>query len=162
MKIAKYPDPILRKTAKEISDFNADLKKLTDDMAKVMYQDDGIGLAAPQVSLSKRLVVVGKGNGDYDAYVNPVITFCSKDKASNEEGCLSFPGIFGLVTRPKKIHLKYQDLEGKTHKVKLKNLDAVVLQHEVDHLDGIVFVDKAEEITRGQDILDELKKKIDE
>mgnify|MGYP003966881539 CR=1 FL=1 len=79
-KIAKYPDPILRKTAKPISDFNDELKKMASDMAEVMYEDDGIGLAAPQVSKSLRLIVIGLGHGDFKTYVNPEITFFSKEK----------------------------------------------------------------------------------
>ena len=107
-KIAKYPDSILRKTAREIpqGDFNDDLKKMADDMAKVMYEDDGIGLAAPQVSHSIRLIVIGLGHGEYKTYANPEITFFSKEKTTTDEGCLSLPKIFGNVVRPKKIHIK--------------------------------------------------------
>lgn len=160
LNIAKYPDPILRQTAKPVADFNDELKQLADDMAKVMYEDDGIGLAGPQVSKSMRILVVGLGHGKYKTYVNPEITFLSKDKHSNEEGCLSLPRIFGKVTRPKKIHIKYQDLDGKVVKEKVKGMDAIVLQHEVDHLDGILFIDRVEEITQGQEILDELKEQL--
>ena len=161
-KIAKYPDPILRKTAKPISDFNDDLKNMANDMAKAMYDDDGIGLAAPQVSKSIRLIVIGLGHGKYKTYVNPEITFFSKENTITDEGCLSLPKIFGNVIRPKKIHVKYYDLEGQVQKEKLKGMDAVVLQHEVDHLNGILFIDRAEKINQGQEILDELKKQLDE
>ena len=160
LKIAKYPDTILRKTAKSISEFDDTLKKLADDMAEVMYQDDGVGLAAPQVSIGKRIFVVGLGEGKYKAYVNPEITFYSKDKMTNEEGCLSFPEIFGYVTRPKKIHIKYQDLDGKKYKEKLASFDSIVVQHEFDHLNGVLFVDRAEKISRGQEFLDEMKAKL--
>jgi len=162
LKIAKYPDAILRKTAKEISNFNDDLKKLAADMAKAMYGDDGIGLAAPQVSKSIRLIVIGLGNGEYKTYVNPNITFFSKEKITNEEGCLSLPKIFGTVSRSKKINLKYYDLDGNLQREKLKGFDAVVLQHEVDHLDGILFIDRAEKINQGQEILDDMKKQLNE
>ena len=131
LKIAKYPEQILRQTAKPISDFNDDLKALVDEMAEVMYKDDGIGLAAPQVSKSMRLIVVGTSRGKYRVYVNPEITFFSKDKGRSEEGCLSLPQIFGWVTRAKKIHVKYQDLEGNVYKEKLKGLESIVLQHEL-------------------------------
>jgi peptide deformylase len=161
-KIAKYPDPILRKTAKAISAFDADLKKMADDMAIAMYEDDGIGLAAPQVSKSIRLITIGLGHGEYKAYVNPEITFFSKEKTTTDEGCLSLPKIFANVVRPKKIHIKYYDLDGRVQKEKLKGMDAVVLQHEVDHLNGILFIDRAEKINQGQEILDELKKQLDE
>ena len=161
LNIAKYPDSILRKRAKEISEFNDDLKKLAEQMSEAMYQDDGIGLAGPQVSKSLRIIVLGLGQGKYKSYINPEITYRSRDKASSEEGCLSLPQIFGFVSRPKKIHVKYQDLDGNVVKEKVKGMDAVVIQHEVDHLDGILFIDRASKITKGQEILDDLKKKID-
>lgn len=158
LKIIKYPDPFLRRTAKKVTVFDAELKKIVLEMVEAMYQDDGIGLAAPQVGLSHRLLVVGKNDGhSYDVYINPEISFFSKDKSLGEEGCLSLPQIFGLVRRAKKIHVKYQDLAGTVHKVKLSGLEAIVLQHELDHLDGILFIDRAEEITKGQDILTSLK-----
>ena len=161
LKIVTYPQTILRRSAKEITDFKAELKTLATEMAKIMYEDDGIGLAAPQVSISQRLVVIGQKDGkSWQAYVNPEITFFSKDKSVNEEGCLSLPKIYGLVKRPKKIHLKYQDLDGIWHKEKIKDFSAIVLQHEIDHLNGILFIDRAEKITHGQEILDELKSKI--
>ena len=161
-KIAKYPNPVLRKTAKLVGDFNDDLKKLADNMAKVMYEDDGIGLAAPQVSKSLRLIVVGLGYGEYKTYVNPDITFFSKEKTTTDEGCLSLPKIFANVIRPKKIHIKYYNLDGELQKEKLKGMDAVILQHEVDHLNGILFIDSAEKINQGQEILDSLKKQLDD
>lgn len=158
LKIIKYPDPNLRKHSKKVLVFDAMLKELVENMAVAMYQDDGIGLAAPQVGSQQRLVVIGDEQGkNYKAYINPEITFFSKDKALTEEGCLSLPEIFGLVRRPKKIHIKYQDLDGKTHKEKLSGLMAIVTQHEIDHLDGILFIDRAEKITKGQDILESLK-----
>lgn len=158
LKIITYPNPNLRKTSKKIEVFDADLKKLAAEMAEIMFQDDGIGLAAPQIDQSKRLIVVGKESGrDYTVYVNPEITFSSKNKEMNEEGCLSLPKIFGLVRRPKKIRVKYQDLDGRVIKDELTGLPAIVFQHELDHLDGILFIDRAEEITKGQDILDSLR-----
>lgn len=160
LQIAKFPEKILRKRSQEVAVFNAELKELADKMAEIMYQDDGIGLAAPQVSQSIRLVVVGQKDGhSYRAYVNPEITYTSDDLTTTDEGCLSLPGIFGLVKRPKKIHLKYQDLSGEKFSEKLKGMMAVVLQHEIDHLNGVLFIDRVEKITRGQEILDSLKAK---
>ncbi|MFA6307639.1 MAG: peptide deformylase [Patescibacteria group bacterium] len=162
LKIAKYPDSILRKTAKTISVFDAELKKMADDMAKAMYDDDGIGLAAPQVSKSIRLIVIGLGHGEYKAYVNPKITFSSKEKTTTDEGCLSIPKVFANVIRPKKINLKYHDLDGNLQKEKLKGMSAVVVQHEIDHLNGILFIDRAEKITQGQELLDAMRKQLDD
>lgn len=163
LKIAKYPEQILRKTAKTIaiSDFNDDLKTLAKEMAEVMYADDGIGLAGPQVSRSIRIIVIGLGRSKYKTYINPEISYTSKDKISIEEGCLSLPKIFGYVNRAKKIHVKYQDLDGQVIKEKLKGMDSIVLQHEIDHLNGILFIDRAHIISQGQEILDDLKKKLD-
>ncbi|PWB38250.1 MAG: peptide deformylase [Parcubacteria group bacterium] len=156
--IAKYPQEILRKKADEVSRFDAELRKLASDMAEIMYADDGIGLAAPQVSKTIRLVVVGKADKkSYQAYVNPEITFSSTDLTTTDEGCLSLPGIFGLVKRPKKIHLNYQNLDGQRCSEKIKGMLAVVLQHEIDHLQGVLFIDRAEKITQGRDILDKIR-----
>ena len=158
LKIVTHPNKVLRQIAKPIANFDDDLKKLAQDMAEIMHDDDGIGLAAPQVGLSQRLIVVGDNHG-HKAYINPEITYTSKNTAVTEEGCLSLPKIFGLVERPKKIHLKYQDLTGKIYKEKIKGFTATVIQHEIDHLNGILFIDKASEITQGQDILEQLESK---
>jgi len=155
LKIVKYPNKVLHKKAKKVSDFNAELKEIAENMYKSMQNDKGIGLAGPQVGVDKQILVV-ESNGEYTTYINPEITYFSKSTLSTEEGCLSLPGIFGYVTRAKKIHIKYKDVEGKTNKEKLKGLYSVILQHEVDHLNGILFIDRAEEITQGKDILDKL------
>lgn len=156
MPIFKYPEPILRKTAKTISVFNDELKQLAQDMVAEMYKSDGVGLAAPQVGISQRLIVVNHGK-EARVYINPEITYFSPDKKVGEEGCLSLPNIFGLVKRSKKIHLKYQDINGQVIREKIKGLDSIILQHEVDHLNGILFIDRAEKIVKGQDILDSLQ-----
>ena len=92
--------------------------------------------------------------------INPEITYYSREKKTDEEGCLSLPGIYGAVSRAKKIHLKYQDLNGKVIKEKIKGFEAVVVQHEVDHLNGILFIDRTDKIIKGQEELDKLKKKL--
>ena len=159
LKIVKYPDSFLRRTSKKVTVFDIELKKLSEEMSEIMYQDDGIGLAAPQIGSQQRLIVVGNTQEkNYHVYVNPEISFFSKNKELNEEGCLSLPKIFGLVRRSKKIHIKYQDLDGTIHKDKLSGLVSIVFQHELDHLNGILFIDRAEEITKGQNVLDNLKK----
>ncbi len=161
LKIATYPQPILRRTAKEVKVFDQELKDLATAMAKIMYEDDGIGLAAPQVSVSQRMLVIGAKDGkSFKAYINPEITFFSKEKCVNEEGCLSLPKIYGLVQRSKKVHVKYQDLDGKWQKEKIKDFNAIILQHEIDHLNGILFIDRVSKITQGQDLLDALKAKL--
>ena len=107
------------------SNFNDELKNTVQEMVKVMYQDDGIGLAAPQVGISQRFLVIGKDdNKNYEVYINPEITFFSKNKDLNEEGCLSLPQIFGLVRRAKKIHVKYSVFKDK---IMHKETQALVL-----------------------------------
>ena len=162
LKIIEYPNIILRKTAQAVTSFDAQLKEIAKEMYNIMLTDDGIGLAGPQVNINQRIIIIGKLDAkEYTVYLNPEITYFSKDKEIGEEGCLSLPHIFGLVKRSKKIHLKYYDLEGNKIKEKIKGLKATVIQHEIDHLNGILFIDKAEEITRGQDLLDKLKSKLE-
>ena len=161
-KIIKYPNIILRKAAKTVSSFDSKLKKISEDMYNIMIKDNGIGLAGPQVNINQKIIIVGNmDNKEYKAYINPEITYFSKDKDIEEEGCLSLPNIFGLVKRSKKIHLKYYDLEGQKVKEKIKGLKATVIQHEIDHLNGILFIDKAFQITKRQDLLDKLKNKLE-
>ncbi len=162
LKIIKYPNIILRKTTQTITSFDTKLKKISEEMYDIMLTDDGIGLAGPQVNINQRIIIIGKlDDQEYSVYLNPEITYFSKDKEIIEEGCLSLPNIFGLVRRSKKIHLKYNNLEGKKIKEKIKGLKSIVIQHEVDHLNGILFIDKAEQITKGQEILAELKNKLE-
>lgn len=162
LNIIKYPAAILRQNAKKVVDFDADLTKLANEMVEAMHQDNGIGLAGPQVSASKRIIIIGElDKKDFKVYVNPEITYFSQDQSVGEEGCLSLPKIFGLVKRAKKIHLKYQDLNGEVHKEKIKGFSAVVIQHEVDHLNGILFIDRAEKITEGQELLASLKQQLE-
>ncbi|MDD5749510.1 MAG: peptide deformylase [Patescibacteria group bacterium] len=161
-KIVKYPDPILRKKALPVKEFGQQLADLVQEMGKLMYADDGVGLAAPQIGVRSSILIIGLGQGKFKAYINPEITFSSKDQATMEEGCLSLPGIFGYVSRPKKIHIKYQDLAGKVQKEKLKGFDAVIFQHEMDHLQGILFIDRTDKISKGQAELEKLKAKLND
>ena len=162
LKIIKYPNIILRKTAQTITSFDTKLKKISEEMYDIMLSDDGIGLAGPQVNINQRIIIIGKlDHQAYSVYLNPEITYFSKDKEIGEEGCLSLPHIFGLVKRSKKIHLKYYDLDGQKVKEKIKGLKATVIQHEIDHLNGILFIDKAEEIIKGQDLLNKLKSQLE-
>jgi peptide deformylase len=137
-------DNVLRKNAEEIQEFDEKLKKLSEEMIDEMHDSEGIGLAAPQVGLSIRLLVtdvspVSKGY-PAQAFVNPVILETWGDSAL-EEGCLSIPGIREEVNRPDEILLKYQTVEGEEKTEKFDGWMARVLQHEIDHLDGVLFVD---------------------
>ena len=137
-------EDVLRQKAETITEFDEGLKKLADEMMQVMYESDGIGLAAPQVGISKRLLVIdiSEINSEFGpmTFVNPEIIE-STGEINMEEGCLSIPGVRESVTRPAEIILKYQDVEGNEKTEKFNDWMSRVLQHEIDHLEGILFTD---------------------
>ncbi|ABR30698.1 peptide deformylase [Thermosipho melanesiensis] len=139
MRIRLYGDPILRKSAKAVKDFKY-LQEIKEDMLKTMYLEDGVGLAAPQVGLSLRFFVMDDGSGPL-FIVNPEIIAHSEEKEIGEEGCLSLPGIFENVERYKWVKLKFQDEYGKVQTRLFEGYSARIVQHERDHLDGILFID---------------------
>lgn len=146
--IITHPNSILRQKAKEVELKEIktyEIKKLIFDMKETVEAAGGIGLAAPQVGHSRRIIVIFLENKKI-ALINPKITYFSWRKKVVEEGCLSIPGRFGLVKRSKLIKVTAQDEDGKEIKFKAKNLLARVIQHEIDHLDGILFIDKAEKV----------------
>jgi peptide deformylase len=149
LKLALHPDPILRQIAVPIAsaDFGAKwLKKLSADMIDTMINRDGIGLAAPQISQSIRLIIVSTKTGPL-IMINPELTKKSLIKDTDEEGCLSIPNTFGQVKRHHSVQVKFIDEGGKSKHISAKGLLARVIQHEIDHLDGILFIDKAKKIT---------------
>jgi peptide deformylase len=143
LKIVKYPDPVLSKPGEPITEFNDELRKLVDDMFETTYAEQGIGLAAPQVSVSKRLAVidlsVGKDPKDKLVLANPEI-IVSEGKQYEEEGCLSFPEIREKVVRAAKVRIRAQDENGKWFEMDGEDLLARAFQHEIDHLDGMLFI----------------------
>jgi len=146
LKIITHPNPILRQKAKPVKDISDQkIQRLIPQMAELMLKSDGLGLAAPQVAESLRLVVV-RYQDDNLALINPKITGKSILKEIDEEGCLSVPNVYGQVSRCRKITVKYQDPAGKIHKLSGEGLFARLIQHEVDHLDGILFIDKAKKL----------------
>ncbi|MDD5342690.1 MAG: peptide deformylase [Patescibacteria group bacterium] len=141
-KILTEGDPRLRKKSLIISNFkDSTLKSLTQDLTQTMYEEDGVGIAAPQVGQNVRLIVVSTKDKPL-VLINPVIISKSWRKETLEEGCLSVPGVYGLVKRSKNIKATYQDKNGVNHDLDAKGLLARVIQHEVDHLDGILFIDR--------------------
>jgi peptide deformylase len=143
LKILIYPNNFLRVKAQEVKNFkDPDLAKLVSDMAETMEAEKGIGLAAPQVHSDLR-VCIAKVDGVLYVLVNPKIKSLSRRKEVFEEGCLSFPGKFFPVERPVKVKIKARDLRGKKIKIKADGLLARVLQHEIDHLEGVLVVDRA-------------------
>jgi peptide deformylase len=150
LKVRKYGDPVLRRRATPVREITPEIRRTVEDMIETMYDEVGIGLAAPQVGVSLRLMVVGHDNGrDARAIVNPVITE-QGGEITSEEGCLSLPGIFAPVTRAEWVRLEGQDLEGQPVSIKARGLVARVFQHEMDHLDGVLFIDRLDPMTRDR------------
>ncbi len=142
--IRLYPDPILRSVAKPVAVIDAELRKLAQDMIETMHDANGVGLAAPQVGVGLRLIVVDfdPEKGDPRVLVNPVIAKRSGRKQLGDEGCLSFPGIRSRVKRTPALVVEAQDLDGALTAHEAEGLAARAVQHEIDHLDGMLFVDK--------------------
>ena len=144
-------DDILKKKSKEIEVIDEKIMQLGQDMLDTMYKNDGIGLAACQVGMLKRMIVYDIRYIEEDAkkeghiLINPKITSRSKAMIEVEEGCLSFPDLYKNVVRHEKVTVEYTDINGKKKKINAKDIEAVVLQHEIDHLDGIVFLDRYDE-----------------
>ncbi len=143
LRIRTYGDDVLRKKTKYIKTFDQKLQRLIEDMFDFMYESGGIGLAAPQVGLSKKLIVIDTcEEGEKFALTNPKIVWQSDDSIIMKEGCLSIPGIEGEVTRSQKIVVKYNDpYTGEEMTMEPSDLLARVILHETDHLNGILFVD---------------------
>lgn len=144
-------DEVLRQKAETVTEFDDELKKLADEMIQVMYESDGIGLAAPQVGISKRLLVIdiSEINSEFGpmTFVNPEIVE-NTGEITMEEGCLSIPGVRESVTRPAEIVLKYQDVEGNEKTERFNVWMSRVLQHEIDHLEGVLFTDYLSPVKR--------------
>lgn len=139
-------DPILRKTSRQVTEFNDRLFDLLDDMKETLYKSGGVGLAAPQVGVLRRVVVmdVSEDRSDYLELINPEITSVEGSQTGTE-GCLSLPGLCGVVTRPMVVKVKAQNREGKWCLYKGEGLKARCFCHELDHLDGILYKDKLDE-----------------
>ncbi len=139
-------DPILRKKSREVTEFNDRLFDLLDDMKETMYHSGGVGLAAPQVGVLKRVVVmdVSEDRNEFIELINPEITF-EDGSQTGVEGCLSLPGLQGVVTRPNIVKVKAQNRDGKWCLYKGEELKARCFCHEIDHLDGVLYKDKLDE-----------------
>lgn len=146
------PDPRLRGKAKPVTTVDARVRRLMDDMLDTMYAAPGIGLAAPQVGVMERIVVVDvSGKNEPSApmrLVNPAIVWRSDEAEAGEEGCLSIPEQYADVTRPARVRVTYQDEKGAAREIEADGLLARCLQHEIDHLDGVLFVDHLSKLKR--------------
>lgn len=138
-------DELLRKTSRPVEKFDERLWILLDDMLETMKQANGVGLAAPQVGILRRAVIIDVGDGLYEM-INPRIVWTSEETQEDAEGCLSSPGEYGMVTRPMKVRAEYQDRHGKHCTVEGEELFARAICHECDHLDGRLFKDLATEM----------------
>ena len=162
-KILTEPDPILRKKCEPLEKVDIETKKLMDDMLETMYAAPGIGLAAIQVGILKRLVVIDISKGEEEKkpvfLINPQIIHQSKKTSIYEEGCLSLPGQFAEIERPAECTLKYIDYNGKEKELKADGLLATCVQHEVDHLNGILFIDYLSKLKKDMIIKKLVKQK---
>ncbi len=147
LKIIEAGAPILKGTAKPVDHITKHTKKLLDDMAETMYAADGVGLAAPQINQSLKLVVLDDGNGLIEL-INPEILSHSEETEMGVEGCLSVPGYYGSVSRYKKIKVRALNRHGKTVVYEPEGFLARIFQHEIDHLYGTLFIEKAENLRR--------------
>lgn len=139
--IVKHGDPVLRKNCRAVVDFDEKLATVLDDMKDTMYAAEGVGLAAPQVGIMRRYCIVDVGDGLIE-FINPVIIETSGEQ-TDMEGCLSLPGESAEVTRPMNVTVRAQDRNGKVFTVKGEGLKARAFCHEIDHLDGVLYIDKA-------------------
>jgi len=155
LRIRKYGDPELRRRAEPVGEITPEVRRIIADMIETMYDEVGIGLAAPQVGVALRLIVVCDEEGrGAQTLVDPVIA-AKGGEATAEEGCLSIPGVFAPVTRAEWVKIEARDGDGRPVAIDARGLRARVLQHELDHLDGILFIDHLDPVTR-----DRIKRKI--
>ena len=152
-KILTEPNPFLRQKSKPVDKVDDSVRELMDDMLETMYKAPGIGLAAIQIGMPKRIIVLDISKNPEKKepmyFVNPEIVSSSKNDATYEEGCLSVPGQFAEIDRPDKCHVKYLDYNGETKELKAEGLLATCIQHEIDHLEGILFIDYLSKLKRS-------------
>ena len=149
LEVRLYGDPMLRRKAAHVREVTPELRRVIGDMIETMYNEAGIGLAAPQVGIPYRLLVMDDGKGGARALINPVITSRS-GSVVNEEGCLSLPGIFADIERSKSVTVQATDEEGRPFDLEAVGLQARVIQHEMDHLDGVLFIDLLSPVARDR------------
>ncbi len=144
LEIKKFKDPILRQKCEEIKEIGEEIKKLVNNMEEAIVRNQGVGLAAPQIGIKKRIIMVRTGPQESDifALINPKIIRKSQETEIGEEGCLSFPGVFLKIKRAKEIEIEGLDISGEKVIINPKGFIARIFQHETDHLDGILFFDR--------------------
>ncbi len=152
--ILKLPDKRLRLVSEPVKRIDSSLRKLVEDMFETMYAAPGIGLAAIQIGVAKRVVTVDLSKKEEDrepqVFINPEITWTSAAKETREEGCLSIPEYYEEVERPAQVKVKYLDLDGSAHELEADGLFATCLQHEIDHTNGVLFIDHISKLKRDR------------
>src|SRR5580658_8939996 len=152
--ILKIPDKRLRLVSEPVKRIDAGIRALADDMFETMYDAPGIGLAAIQIGVAKRVVVMDLSKKDEahqpQVFINPEVTWRSDETSTHEEGCLSIPDYYEEVERPQRIKVKYLDLDSKTHEIEVDGLFATCLQHEIDHTNGVLFIDHISKLKRDR------------
>ena len=150
--ILRYPEPLLKQKSVPVTEFNDELKQLADDMVETMYAAPGVGLAAPQIGVLQRLIILDCSASDEPddllIAVNPEI-IAGDGNSLEEEGCLSVPGYWASVKRHETATIRYQDTDGNFHEREAEGLLAIGMQHEVDHLEGVLFVDRLSPLKRS-------------
>ena len=148
------PDKRLRLVSEPVKTVDAGVRALVDDMFETMYEAPGVGLAAIQVGVAKRIITADTAKKDEEkrpqVFLNPEVVWSSEDKASYEEGCLSIPEYYEEVERPTQVKVRYMDIDGKTQEIQANGLLATVLQHEIDHLNGVLFIDHISKLKRDR------------
>jgi peptide deformylase len=152
--IIKLPDKRLRLKSEPVKQIDAGIRKLVDDMFETMYEAPGIGLAAIQIGVAKRVITLDLSKKEQDhepqVFINAEITWRSEELAKFEEGCLSIPDYYEEVERPAAVKVRYLDLAGKKHEIDAKGLLATCLQHEIDHINGVLFIDHLSKLKRDR------------
>jgi len=156
--LSTFPEQVLRQKAQPVEVFDDDLAKLIDDMVETMREAPGVGLAAPQIGISKRIIVVEFGDEEDDSFpkqlyvmINPEIVKQSRDSVPGIEGCLSVPGLVGNVDRSSVVTVRGQNIHGNPIKIRAQGWLARIFQHEIDHINGVLYTDRAEDIWRPDD-----------
>ena len=148
------PDKRLRLVSEPVKTVDAGVRALVDDMFETMYEAPGVGLAAIQIGVPKRIVTADTAKKDEEkrpqVFLNPEVVSSSEDKAIYEEGCLSIPEYYEEVERPTQVKVRYMDIDGKTQEIEANGLLATVLQHEIDHLNGVLFIDHISKLKRDR------------
>ena len=152
--IIKLPDPILRQVSKPVAEVTDETRRIMGDMLDTMYDAPGIGLAAVQIGIPQRIVVIDLAKEDEERQpihlVNPEIVWASDEQSDYEEGCLSIPEYFDMVSRPKEVTVRFLDREGQSCEMRCSGVLATCVQHEIDHLNGVLFIDYLSKLKRDR------------